>query len=139
MCVCVCACACSVYIVACQVSLSMEFSRQESWSGLPFPSPGDLPDPGIEPAYLASSALAGRFFTTSTTWEAPFSHYASIKRHSPYSDGAVCLVKTSRCNTHMAVLEKMYSQGLREEESIHFCLGMGQDKLEKNEVIFPFL
>ena len=35
--------------VAYQASLSMEFSRQEYWSGLPFPSPGDLPDPGIEP------------------------------------------------------------------------------------------
>ena len=43
--------------------LSMEFSRQEYWSGLPFPSPGDLPNPGIEPTSLASPALAGRFFT----------------------------------------------------------------------------
>ena len=42
----------------------MGFSRQEYWSGLPFTSPGDLPDPGIEPG---SSALAGRFFTTETT------------------------------------------------------------------------
>ena len=53
--------------------LSMEFSWQEHWSGLPFPTPGDLPDPGIEPSALASSTLAGRFFTTSTTWEAPLS------------------------------------------------------------------
>ena len=42
----------------------MELSRQEYWSGLPFPPPGDLPDPGIEPPSLASSALAGGFFTT---------------------------------------------------------------------------
>ena len=42
----------------------MEFTRQEYWSGLPFPTPGDLPDPGIEPASLASPALADRFFTT---------------------------------------------------------------------------
>ena len=40
----------------------MEFSRQEYWSGLPFPTPRDLPDPGIEPASLASPPLAGRFF-----------------------------------------------------------------------------
>ena len=46
-----------------QAPLSMEFSRQKYWSGEPFPSPGDLPDPGIEPASLASPALAGRFFT----------------------------------------------------------------------------
>ena len=43
----------------------MGFSRQEYWSGLPFPSPGDLPDPGIEPGSLTFPALAGRFFTTS--------------------------------------------------------------------------
>ena len=50
--------------IACQAPLSMEFSRQEYWSGLPFPTPEDLPDPGIEPMSLASPALAGRFFTT---------------------------------------------------------------------------
>ena len=50
------------WTVACQAPLSMGFSRQEEyWSGLPFPSPGDLPDPGTEPA---SPVLAGRFFTT---------------------------------------------------------------------------
>ena len=48
----------------------MQFSRQEYCSGLPFPSPGDLPDPGTEPVSVKSPALAGRFFTTSTTWEA---------------------------------------------------------------------
>ena len=47
--------------VAHQAPLSMRFSRQEHWSGLPFPSPGDLPDPGIEPM---SPVLAGGFFTT---------------------------------------------------------------------------
>ena len=47
----------------------MGFSRQECWSGLPFPTPGDLPDPGIKPATLVSPALEGKFFTTSTTWE----------------------------------------------------------------------
>ena len=48
------------WTVAHQAPLSLEFSRQEYWSGLPFPSPGDLPNPGIEPM---SSALAGGFFT----------------------------------------------------------------------------
>ena len=47
--------------VARQAPLSMGFFRQEFWSGLPFPSPGDLPEPGIEPV---SPALAGGFFTT---------------------------------------------------------------------------
>ena len=44
--------------------------RQEYWNGLPFPSPGDLPDSGTEPMSLLSPALAGRFFTTSASWEA---------------------------------------------------------------------
>ena len=57
----------------------MEFSRQEYWSGLPFPTPGHLPDLGIEPASLASPALAGGFFTTSTTWEAQVLVYSSAK------------------------------------------------------------
>ena len=43
------------------------FSRQEYWSGLPHPPSGDLPDPGIKPTSLTSPALAGGFFTTSTT------------------------------------------------------------------------
>ena len=52
-----------------QAPLSMGFSRQEYWIELPCPSPGDLPDPGIEPMSLASPALAGGFFTTSANWE----------------------------------------------------------------------
>ena len=48
----------------------MGFSRQEYWSRLPFPTPGDLPNPGVEPVSVVSPALAGRFFTTSATWEA---------------------------------------------------------------------
>ena len=51
------------WTVDCQAPLSMGFSRQEYWSGLPFTSPGDLPNPGIEPASLVSPALAGGFFT----------------------------------------------------------------------------
>ena len=48
----------------------MGFSRQEYWGGLPFPPPGDLPDPGIQSASLKSPTLAGGLFTASTTWEA---------------------------------------------------------------------
>ena len=53
-----------------QVPLSMGFSRQEYWSGLPCLPPGDFPHPGIEPVSLMSPALADGFFTTSATWEA---------------------------------------------------------------------
>ena len=52
------------WTVAHQVPLSMEFSRQEYWSGLPFLPPGDLPNPRIEPMSPASPALAGGFLTT---------------------------------------------------------------------------
>ena len=53
--------------VVCQAPLSMGFSRQEYWNRFPFPTPGDLPNPGIKPSSLASPALASGFFTTSTT------------------------------------------------------------------------
>ena len=52
------------------VALCMGFSRQEYWSGLPFPTPGHLPNPEIRPTSLMSPALAGGFFITSATWEA---------------------------------------------------------------------
>ena len=64
---------CNPWTIACQVPLSMGFPRQEYWSGLPFPTPGDLPDPGIKPMFLMSPVLAGGFFSTSITWKAPYS------------------------------------------------------------------
>ena len=62
----------TLWTVACQASLCMGFSRQEYWNWLPFPSPGDLPNPRIKPTSLMSPALADRFLTTSATWEAYF-------------------------------------------------------------------
>ena len=71
----------TLWTVACQAPLSMGFSRQEYWSGLPCPLPGDLPNPRIKHAFLTSSALAAGFFTTSTTWEAvQFSSVQSLSR-----------------------------------------------------------
>ena len=58
--------------IAHQAPLSMEFFKQKYWSEVPFPPPGDLPDPGIKPMSLASPALAGRFFTTGATWEVSY-------------------------------------------------------------------
>ena len=88
MCVCVCVCVCvytkslhscltfvTLWIVACQAPLSMEILRQECWSGSSCTPPGDVPNPGIKPMALASAALAGVFFTTSATWEAPTHTY----------------------------------------------------------------
>ena len=56
--------------IAHQAPLSMGLSRQEHWSGMPCPPPGDLPNPGIEPVCLMTFALADGFFTTSNTWKA---------------------------------------------------------------------
>ena len=77
MCVCVYVCVsvlscvqlfATPWTVACQAPLSIEFTRQEYWSGHSLPSLGDLLHPGMEPAYPASPTLASGFFTASTTW-----------------------------------------------------------------------
>ena len=60
----------TLWTVACQAPLSVGFSRQEYWSGLPCHPPGDLSDPGIQSTSLMSPALTGGFFTTSAAWKA---------------------------------------------------------------------
>ena len=65
----------TLWTLALQAPLSLGFSRQEHWSGLPCPPPGHLSDPRIKPASLMSPALAGGFFNTSATWEAPPSSF----------------------------------------------------------------
>ena len=72
----------TLWTVAHQAPLSMGFSRQEHWSGLLCPPPGDLPDPGIEPTTLTSPPLVGRFFTTSATWEAQTHVWILIDFHN---------------------------------------------------------
>ena len=71
-----------------EAPLSMEFSRQEHWNGLPFPTPGDLPDPGIEPTSLESPVLAGRFLTTSAAWKSVLlgKGYKSVPGQSPLGE-----------------------------------------------------
>ena len=66
--------------IAQQAPLSMGFSKQEYWSALPCPPPGDLPNPGIKPVSLMSPALADRFFTTRASWET-LSLLFGIHRH----------------------------------------------------------
>ena len=74
---------------------SMGLSRQESWSGLPCPPPGDLPNPGINPRDLTPCALAGKFFTASTTWKALciYSYYKIL----------ACVVIHPRARPHSVV------------------------------------
>ena len=68
----------TLWTVARQAPLSMGFSRQGYWSGLPCPPPGALPDPGIKPMSLKSPALAGGSFTTSATGEAQAFQYSAF-------------------------------------------------------------
>ena len=73
----------TLWTVAHQAPLSMGFSRKEYWSGLPcHPPPGDIPYPGIKAQSLLCLTLAGRFFTTSATWEAPHNSCLCLKHTS---------------------------------------------------------
>ena len=72
--------------------------KKEYWSGLPFPLPGDVPDPGIEPASLASPALAGRFFTTTPPGKHDHTETPLLLRPSP-----------SHAQTHWALFPRARS------------------------------
>ena len=89
------------WIITHQAPLSMGFSRQEYWSGFPYPPSGDLPNLGIEPMSLMSPALAGGFFTTSTTCEAHFMVWLALNlknRLSPRCDpGNILTVDLTVC------------------------------------------
>ena len=93
--------------VAHQAPLSMGFSRQEHWSGLPGPPPGDLPSPGIEPGSLTSPAMAGGFFAISSTWE--------THNESRYPKGMNCQVNCRR-------ISKVAGDGWRREQVKWVCL-----------------
>ena len=75
------------WTVTCQALLSIEFSRQEYWSGLPCPPLGDLPNSGIEAVSLTSSALSVGFLTTSTSWKA---HSVYCRCHRICRTGSSC-------------------------------------------------
>ena len=77
------------WTVAHKAPLSMEFSRQEYWSGLPFSPPRGLPDPGIKSTSPSSPELASRFFNTEPTWEAPNQKVISLQKNY------ICLIRNS--------------------------------------------
>ena len=76
------------WTVVCQAPLSMGLSRQEYRSGLPCPTPRDLPHPGVKPASLRSPEWAGGFFTTSATWEVPKNYYY-VQKNVDALDGTI--------------------------------------------------
>ena len=100
----------TLWTLAYQAPLSMGFSRQEYCSGLPCPPPGDLPNPGIEPASITSPALAGRFFTTSATWETPDSAHPSLKTPITLPDlSAVCFHSPSQVSVLSSITVSLLS------------------------------
>ena len=108
-----------------QAPLSMEFSKQEYWSGLPFPTPGDLPNPGIEPASLASPLLAGGFFTN----ESPGKLYRANSKvqipapsltHSELLKSSVSHFFPLYCGNKPAPISRAHVQ-----ECLEWCLVLG--------------
>ena len=95
-----------VNYIACQAPLSMEFSRQDYWSGLPFPSPGNLPNPGIEhqsPALLADSLLSYQGSPSPQFSSVQFSHSVvsdSLRPRELQHTGLPCSSPTPRVHTN---------------------------------------
>ena len=114
----------TLWTVAHQAPLSMGFSRQEYWSGLPCPPPGDLPHPGIEPASLMSPALADRFFTTSATWEAQKHTYKDKVK----SLSRVQLFGTPWTLAYQAPQSMWFSRQVLEWVAISFSRGSSQPR-----------
>ena len=100
------------WTVLCQAPLPMGFSWQEYWSGLPFPPPGDLPDPDIKPMSSASPALAGRFLTTE-----PFGNPSTLKKKKSNHS---CRINVAFITT----LEKMFLLGKEWFSYSHWTHGL---------------
>ena len=109
------------WTIAHQAPLSMKFSRQEYWHGVPFPTLGDLPDPGIAPESLASPALAGRFFTTSATWEAPrYKHGHMYLYIHPYTMDFLSGLDCKECTCQYSQYWSCYNMVLDKSNTFWF-------------------
>ena len=102
----------------------MGVSRQEYWSGLPFPSPGDLPDPGFEPTSLTSPTLADGFFTTSATWEAQ----VSVESESEIAQSCPTLCDPTDCSLQGSSIHGIFQARLLESVAISFSRGSSQPR-----------
>ena len=110
------------WTVACQAPLSIGFPRQKYWSGLPFPNPGDLPDPGIEPV---SPALAGRFFTTELCGK-PYISLQGQKSWAQIINISTCVkycgIESSKCSQWTPYQRDSHLQSLLKcKQSILLC------------------
>ena len=90
----------TLWTITLQAPLTVGFSRQDYWNGLPCPPPGDRPDPGIEPSSLMSPALAGGFSTPSATWEAHIQGKRSRQKNpAQFCSVSTLLIKSDRIPT----------------------------------------
>ena len=142
MCVCVCVCVCArtrtcalshrrlfviLWTVAHQAPLSMGFPRQEYWSGLLFPSPGDLPDLGIKPVSPVSPTLAGRFFPTAPSKPQPLLNLSgrnvkSASYSTPSPQGCQNIFLKNKSESHSSLLYSKYNPDSMVRKSM--CLTM---------------
>ena len=104
----------TLWTIVSPAPLSMKFPRQEYWSGLPCHPSRDLPNPGIEPASLTSPALAGGFFTSRVTWEAPLRHMhvCMLSRYSRVWILATQWTVAHQAPLSMGVSKQEYRNGL---------------------------
>ena len=113
-----------LWALALEVPLSMEFPRQQYWSGLPCPPSEDLPDSEIESMSHTSPALASRFFTTSATWEAPI-HVSILPQTLPCrlshitEQSSLCYTGIPCCFSSVQFSRSVMSNSLRPHESQH--------------------
>ena len=114
------------WTIVCWAPLPMEFSRQNYQSRVPFPTLEELLDPGFKPTTLASPALAGGFFTTSTIWEAPCRYVSSVQLHSfdwifvtPWA--AECQTSLSITNYSQSLLKLMSIESVIPSNHLNFC------------------
>ena len=125
---------CDPKTVARQAPLSMGFSRQEYWSALPCPPPGDLPDPGTEFTSVVSPALASRFFTTSATSEAPVWR---LFLHQSVSQSRNNFLHQSQSHPPHTSPQQMDNLGWPERRAVcGVCVCVYKDKT-KHGVYFP--
>ena len=116
----------TLWTAALESPLSMGFSRQECWSGLPCPPPRDLPNPDTEPMSLTFPALTGWLFTTSVTWEA-FDESAVFKGNKHMTSKlhpGVLLKWTLKIKIHNSVLPELKNQLLQHNQGPPQCLGI---------------
>ena len=109
------------WTIAHQAPVSMGFSRQDYYSGLPCPSPEDLPDPWIKLAFLMSPPLAGGFFTTSATWEA--SVYIEKGKERKVAQSCPTLCHPMDCSLPSSSVHGIFQAIVQEWIAISFSRG----------------